>query len=391
MTDGVVIKLDDLTKWHEIGATSHAPRWAVAYKYPPEEKETRLLNIEISIGRTGILTPVAVFEPVSLAGTQVERASLHNADEIERKNIRVGDTIIVRKAAEIIPEVVGVASHADNSRPFIMPERCPICGAEVIRLPDEAAHRCINRTSCPAQLKEALKYFASRNAMDIKGLGDSLASKLIDTGKIHSLLDIYRLEIGDWLSLDKVQEKTASNIMAGIEASKKRPLENILTALGIPDVGKSVAGLLVDRFSSIDAISEASEYEIASIEGVGAVIANSVYEFFKTNQGLVSELKELGINTVKAEPTETATTTHTAIMANNEFFANKTFVFTGTLSSMTRDEASSQAKLRGAKISGSISSKTDFLVAGDKAGSKLQKAEKLGVKILSEEEFLAQL
>ena len=402
VTDGVVIKLDDISRWSEIGSTSHAPRWAVAYKYPPEEKETRLLNIEISIGRTGILTPVAVFEPVSLAGTQVERASLHNADEIERKDIRVGDVIRVRKAAEIIPEVVGVnkSKRPEGAEPFIMPDRCPICGAEVIRLPDEAAHRCINRTSCPAQLKEALKYFASRNAMDIKGLGDSLASKLIDTGKIHSLLDIYRLRFEDFLLLDKVQEKTACNIMAGIEASKKRPLENILTALGIPDVGKSVAGLLVDRFSSIDAIVAASELEIASIEGVGAVIANSVYEFFKTNQGLLGELKELGINTVKAEPTVSTASAATQNgnssdtnnhVTTNPFFANKTFVFTGTLSSMTRDEASSQAKLRGAKVSGSISSKTDFLVAGDKAGSKLQKAEKLGVKILSEEEFLQQL
>ena len=256
VTDGVVIKLDDLTRWDGIGATSHAPRWAVAYKYPPEEKETRLLDIEISIGRTGILTPVAVFEPVQLAGTQVHRASLHNEDEINQKDIRIGDIIRVRKAAEIIPEVVGVnkAARTGYERVFIMPNKCPVCGSDVIRIPGEAAHRCVNRLSCPAQLKESLKYFASRNGMDIKGLGNRLSVKLIESGKVRMLTDIYTLKLEDWLALDKVQEKTAHSIMAEIEASKQRPFENILTALGIPDVGKSVAALLVERFESIDAL-----------------------------------------------------------------------------------------------------------------------------------------
>ena len=399
VTDGVVIKLNDLTRWSEIGSTSHAPRWAVAYKYPPEEKETKLNNIEISIGRTGILTPVAVFEPVNLAGTVVQRASLHNADEIERKDIRIGDVIRVRKAAEIIPEVVSSnkAVRTGTEEAFIMPARCPICGAEVIRLPDEAAHRCVNTTSCPAQLKESLKHFASRDAMDIKGLGDSLAAKLIDADKIKSLLDIYRLRLEDWLSLDKVQKKTASNIMAGIEASKHRPLENILTALSIPDVGKSVAGLLVDHFNSIDAIAEASELEIASIEGVGAVIANSVYEFFRKNQGLMHQIKELGINTMNQSKhlfknqSMNQSNFEEVSEVSNEFFSNKTFVFTGTLMSLTRDEASAKVKSLGAKVSGSVSSKTDYLVIGDKPGSKLQKAERLGIKILIEDDFLQQL
>ena len=380
VTDGVVIKLDDLTVWEQIGSTSHAPRWAVAYKYPPEVKETRLLDIEISIGRTGILTPVAVFEPVQLAGTQVQRASLHNEDEIERQDIRIGDMLRVRKAAEIIPEVIGVNKAVRNGQeqPYSMPRRCPVCGSDVIRLDNEVAHRCVNRLSCPAQLKESLKYFASRNGMDIKGLGDSLAGKLVDAGKVKTLTDIYKLELRDWLSLDKVQDKTARNIMAEIEKSKQRPLENILTAIGIPGVGKSVAALLVESFGSIDALMMASEGEIASIEGVGSVIARSVCQFFKTNQALLSLLKELGFNLSVSE-------------SISPFFAGKTFVFTGTLSSMTREEASNHAKSRGAKIGSSISSKTDYLVAGDKAGSKLQKAEKLGVMILSEQEFLEQL
>ena len=377
-TDGVVIKLDDLAQWDSIGSTSHAPRWAVAYKYPPEVKETRLLDIEISIGRTGILTPVAVFEPVQLAGTVVQRASLHNEDGI--KDIMIGDVILVHKAAEIIPEVVGVdkAARTGQERPFVMPDRCPVCGSEVVRLPGEAAHRCINRASCPAQLIEGLRHFASREGMDIKGLGVSLATKLVETGKVKRLTDIYRLKLEDWLELDKVKEKTAQNIMT--ELSKQRPLENVLTALGIPDVGKSVAALLVEHFGSIDALMSASEADIASIDGVGAVIAKSVCEFFRENRVLVNELKRFNVIASSEKPEEL-----------NDFFASKTFVFTGTLTSMTRDEASAKVKALGGKVSGSVSAKTDYLVAGDKAGSKLQKAEKLGVKVLSEQEFINQL
>ena len=302
--------------------------------------------------------------------------------------------IRVRKAAEIIPEVIGVNKElrTGQEQPFSMPDKCPVCGSAVIRLDNEAAHRCVNRLSCPAQLKESLKYFASRNGMDIKGLGYSLASKLVESGKVKSLTDIYKLELRDWLALDKVQEKTAHNIMAEIEASKQHPFENILTALEIPDVGKSVAGLLVDKFNSIDALMAASEDDIASIEGVGSVIAQSVCQFFKGNTELISRLKELGFNlTVAASPAMSDGSSDDTAEGSNPFFVGKTFVFTGALSSMTRDEASAKAKARGAKIGSSISSKTDYLVAGDKAGSKLQKAEKLGITILSEEEFLTQL
>ena len=373
-TDGVVIKLNDLTRWPEIGSTSHAPRWAVAFKFPPEEKETRVLKIELSVGRTGILTPVAVFEPVLLAGTVVQRASLHNADCA--RGIGVGDIIRVRKAAEIIPEVVGVV-RSEAEQPFVMPEHCPVCGAAVVRVEGEAAHRCTNR-SCPAQVREALKYFASRDGMDIRGLGTSLAEKL----SVSSVTDIYRMSMEDWLKLDKVKEKTAKNIMTQIEKSKSRPLENVITALGIPGVGKSVAGLLVEQFRSIDEIVAASEEEIGEIEGIGPVVARSVREFFRENQKLIDELKELGITTA-AEAGEAAAEV-------NPFFAGKTFVFTGTLSTMTRDEAAARVKAHGGKVGSSISSKTDYLVAGDKAGSKLKKAESLGVKVLTEQEFLSE-
>ena len=373
-TDGVVIKMDDLTCWPEIGSTSHSPRWAVAFKYPPEEAKTRLFDIEISIGRTGILTPVAVFTPVNLAGTVVQRASLHNADEIERKDIRIGDIIIVRKAAEIIPEVVGVAEHR-GGEPFSMPDRCPVCGAAVVRIEGEAAHRCINQLSCPAQLAEALQHFAARDGMDIRGLGASLAGKMIAARLVKSVLDLYKLKPADLLKLDKVQEKTAKNLLAQIEASKQRPLENVITALGIPGVGKSVAGVLVDKFGSLDALATAPEEEIESIDGVGSVIARAVHGFL--SRELVDELKTLGINTAAAQ----------SVVIADSFFAGKTFVFTGTLS-MTRDEAAARVKALGGKVGSSISSKTDYLVAGEKAGSKLQKAEKLGVKILTEEEFM---
>ena len=382
-TDGVVIKLNDLTRWPEIGSTSHAPRWAVAFKFPPEEKETRVLKIELSVGRTGVLTPVAVFEPVLLAGTVVQRASLHNADEIERKDIRIGDVVLVRKAAEIIPEVVGVDKGARTGveQPFVMPDRCPVCGAPVVRVEGEAAHRCTNR-SCQAQVREALKHFASRDGMDIRGLGTSLAEKL----SVKRVTDIYRMRLEDWLKFDKVKEKTAKNLMDQIEKSKQRPLENVINALGIPGVGKSVAGLLVERFGSFDEIMAASEEEIGEIEGIGPVVARSVVEFFRENTRLLDDLKELGIGT--AAGAAAGATAAVAVVADSPFFSGKTFVFTGTLSSMTRDEAAARVKALGGKVSSSISSKTDFLVAGDKAGSKLKKAESLGVKVLTEQEFL---
>ncbi len=382
VTDGVVIKLDDLTQWPEIGATSHAPRWAVAYKYPPEEAKTKVIKIEISVGRTGVLTPVAVLEPVRLGGTQVQRAGLHNADYISKLGIKIGDVVKVRKAAEIIPEVIEVDKSARTGKEeiFTMPEKCPACGSEIIKIPGEVALRCPNRASCPAQLKESLKYFASRDGMNIKGMGGRLSANLVDAGKVKILSDIYKLKYEDWITLDKVREKTANFIMAELEKSKSRPFVNLLTALGIPDVGKNAAGLLAGHFGNVDAIKNAAEEEIASIEGIGPVIAKSVREFFRNeeNINLIENFRAIGL--------QMGSEAKNKITENK--FDGKIFVFTGTLSSMTREEAGEKVKTLGGKVSGSISKKTDFLVAGDKTGSKLIKAETLGVKILSEQEFL---
>ncbi len=387
VTDGAVVKLDDLTLWDELGATAHAPRWAVAYKYPPEEAKTRILSIDISVGRTGALTPVANLEPVYLAGTTVQRAGLHNGDEIQRKDIRVGDVVRVRKAAEIIPEVVAVdfsARTGETPPPFEMPIHCPACGSEVVRLPDEAVLRCPNRASCPAQLKEGLSYFASRVGMDIRGLGDKLADQLIESGKVKTLSDIYDLTLDDWAAMDRMGKKSAQNLVTAIETSKSRPLSALIAALGIRYVGKRVAELLAAYFGDMDKLKESSEEELAGIEGVGPVIASSVEAFFHdtANLELLNRLKERGLNFVSQEAD---------FGIKGEKFKGKTFVFTGELSSMKRSEAESKVKSLGGNASSSVSSKTAYLVAGDRGGSKLKKAEQLGIPIISEEEFLKML
>ena len=389
VTDGVVVKVNDLTRWPEIGATSHAPRWAVAYKYPPEEARTRITDIIISVGRTGVLTPVAILEPVRLAGTQVSRAGLHNADEVARKDIRKGDIVNVRKAAEIIPEVVSVDKEArtGGEEVFAMPERCPACDSEIVRLPHETAYRCPNRASCPAQLAESLKYFASRDGMNIKGIGKSLAKHLTASGKIHKLSDIYTLTLDDFmeaLSKDKVRRKSAENIIAELEASKSRTLANLITALGIPEVGKNTAELITEHFGNIDALMNATEEDLAGIEGVGEVTARSVHEFFRNddNRTMIEDFRAMGFRMGEAK---------IEAVSSDGGLAGKTFVFTGALETMTRDEAGDRVKALGGRVSSAVSKKTDYVVVGDKAGSKLKKAESLGVKILTEEEFLAMM
>lgn len=379
VTDGAVVKLDDLTRWPEIGATSHAPRWAVAYKYPAEEARTRITGIKISVGRTGALTPVAILEPVRLGGTQVQRAGLHNADETARKDIRVGDVVIVRKAAEIIPEIVSVDAGARTGSevPFVMPDKCPACGSDVVRVPGEAVHRCPNRASCPAQLAEGLKYFASRSGMDIKGLGGKLAAKLIESGKVKTLADIYTLTPKDWTELDKIGMKSAENIIAELEASKTKPLVNLITALGILNVGKNAAGLLAEHFGSMDALKRASQEDIAAIEGIGPVIAGSVHEFFRNGENLrlIESFRAMGFSM------------GSEVRREKGQLEGKVFVFTGALQGMTREEASEKVKSLGGRVSGSVSRKTSYVVAGENAGSKLKKAEELGIEILSEEKF----
>ena len=383
ITDGVVVKLDDLSTWPELGATAHAPRWAVAYKYPPEEARTRIADIVVSVGRTGVLTPVALLEPVLVGGTTVQRTSLHNADYIARKDIRVGDVVMVRKAAEIIPEVVNVdiGARTGGEKPYTMPSRCPVCGSEVVKLPSEAAARCPNRASCPAQIRESLVYFASRDGMDIKGIGQVLADKLITAGKVHTLSDIYTITLEDWTSLDKVGSKTAQNLMAEIEASKSRPLVNLVTALGIPQTGKNTAELLVEHFGSLDALMNASKDELASVDGIGPVTSEAVYDFFRnaSNVKVIEDLRAQGFDFEEKTPAPSA----------ENAFAGKVFVFTGTLASMTRNEAGKLVQERGGKVSGSVSKNTSYVVVGEKPGSKLDKAKKLGVTILTEQEFLA--
>ena len=383
VTDGVVVKINDLTKWNIIGATSHAPRWAIAFKYPPEEALTKILDIKISIGRTGVLTPVAILEPVRLAGTLVKRAGLHNFDEIQRKDIRIFDTVRVRKAAEIIPEVISVEknSRSGNEKIFKIPTHCPACNSEIVRLPGEVAFRCPNRASCPAQLKESIKYFASRDGMNIKGIGNRLSLQLVENGRVKILSDIYELKVNDISGFNRMGVKLAQKILDEIQASKNRPLASLIAALGIRYIGKNAAELLAHHFKSIDAIKNADESEIADINGIGAVSAKSVKSFFddEANLELLRRFKALGIKMNDLDKD-----------SDNVFngkLSGKTFVFTGTLLNLTRDDASNKVKSLGANVSNSVSSKTDYVVAGDKPGSKYDKALKLGITILNEQEF----
>ena len=306
---------------------------------------------------------------------------MHNADEIERKDIRIGDYVRVRKAAEIIPEIVDVDidSRTGNEEKFMMPERCPACNSEIVRLPDEAAYRCPNRASCPAQLVEGLRYFASRNGMNIKGIGKKLCERLISSGKVKSLSDIYELELSDLVELEKIAEKSADNILSELELSKTRPFVNLITALGIPDVGKDTASLLVERFGNLDSLINADESDLSSVDGIGPVIAKSVHEFFRNdeNMKMMKKFREMGFSM----GSENVTT-------ENRKLDGRIFVFTGALSSMTRENAGELVKSFGGKTSSSVSKKTSYVVEGENSGSKLEKAEKLGIKIISESEFL---
>lgn len=376
--DGVVIKIDDFALRERMGATAKVPKWAVAYKFPPEEKETTLLDIEVNVGRTGAITPVAVFEPVLLAGTSVSRAVLHNQEFITEKDIRIGDRILVRKAGEIIPEVLRSVSHVVNSVPYKLPEYCPVCGDKAVKFADEAALRCPN-VDCPAQLKRNIIHFASKGAMNIDGLGEAIVTQLLDEKLISGVTDIYRLTAEQLEALERFGKKSAENLIKAIEASKENPLDRVIFALGIRNIGQSGAKLLCDRFGNIDEIMNASEEDIAAIDGFGEVMSENVVSAFhdKHFSDVVAELKALG---VKME--------YEKQYSNDNRFEGKTFVLTGTLSSMTRDEAKEIIVRLGGKAAGSVSKKTSYVVAGEEAGSKLTKAQELGVTILSESEFL---
>jgi DNA ligase (NAD+) len=386
VTDGVVVKLDDMSLWERLGSTSHAPRWAVAFKYPPEAVYTRVLSIDISVGRTGALTPVANLEPVRVSGTMVQRAGLHNEDEVRRKDVRVGDRVKVHKAGEIIPEILEVdkSARSGDQVPFEMPLACPVCGSLAVRLPGEAAVRCPNRNSCPAQLKEGLRHFASRGGMDIRGLGDKLAEQLIEKQTVKSLAGLYSLTINDLAELDRMGEKSAQNLLDAIENSKKRPLSALLAALGIRFVGDKAADILAEHFGSMDALRSAPEEELSLVDGIGPVIASSVEAFFgdAANAALLERLAESGLSALagggKGNPAP----------PRSGVFSGMTVVFTGEMSSLTRDKAERLVKEQGGKTTKSVSAKTSLVVAGEKAGSKLDKAEALGVKVVDEAGFL---
>ncbi len=376
--DGAVIKVNDFSHRTLLGSTAKFPKWAEAYKYPPEEKETELLDIEINVGRTGALTPVGIFSPVLLAGTTVSRATLHNEDFIKEKNIHIGDVVVIRKAGEIIPEVLSVSQCRSLDDPYTFPDICPSCGSKVVREKDESAVRCTN-TDCPAQLLRHLIHFVSRDAMDIDGLGPAVLEQLLNAGLIKSFVDIYNLRAIDVASLDRMGEKSALNLMSAIEKSKDAEIYRLIYALGIRHIGQKAAKLLCEHFMSVDAIFDASVEEISQIDGFGDIMAQSVYDYFSLEQTrtLIDNLKSCG---VLMKPIEKK--------SNDGIFTGKTFVLTGTLPTMTRSQASKIIEDNGGKTSSSVSKKTDFVLAGEDAGSKLTKANALGVTVISEQDLL---
>ena len=374
--DGAVIKVDNFSKRAEMGSTSKFPKWALAFKYPPEEKETTLLDIEINVGRTGVLTPTGVFEPTLLAGTTVSRATLHNQDFIDEKGICIGDRVIIRKAGDIIPEVLSVVSHKEDSVPYRIPDICPSCGGKVTREEGEAALRCCN-PDCPNQLLRNLIHFCSRDAMDIEGLGTAVLETLVKEGLIRNAADIYLLKVEDIAKIERMGEKSGENLVNAVNQSKENDLSKLVFALGIRHIGQKAAKLLSNKFGDIDSIVNATADEIVSIEGFGEIMAKSVVDFFSHRESteLIERLKEYGVNTVSKRE----------VKAN--IFEGKTFVLTGTLPTLTRNEASEIIEQYGGKTSSSVSKKTDYVLAGEDAGSKLKKANDLGVTVITEEDF----
>lgn len=376
--DGVVIKVNDLAQRDIMGATAKMPKWAVAYKYPPEEKETILRDIEVNVGRTGAITPVAVFDSIILAGTAVSRAVLHNQDFIDEKDIRIGDTIVVRKAGEIIPEVLRSVAHADGSAAFRLPAVCPVCGTPSVREEGESVLRCPN-VECPAQLLKNLIHYASKEAMNIDGLGPANMKLLTETGLVKSPADLYTLDKEQLMVLDRFAEKSADNLISAIAASKEAGLDRLIHALGIRNIGRRAAVLLCERFGDMDSLLAAGKDDVAAIDGFGEVMAESVVTALGEPhmRDLIAKLKAAGVDM-----------TYTKQSTGDDRFAGLTFVLTGTLPTMKRDEAKALIESFGGKVSGSVSKKTNYVVAGEDAGSKLTKAQELGIAVLSEAELL---
>ena len=380
--DGAVIKLNSLADREVLGSTAKCPKWAIAYKYPPEKKPAKVLDIVVQVGRTGVLTPKAVLSPVRLAGTTVTNATLHNQDYITQKDIRIGDTVIVQKAGEIIPEVVEVVpgERPETAQPYFLPDTCPVCGAPVTRDPDGAAVRCTG-AECPAQLLRNLTHFASRNAMDIDGLGPAVMNQLIESGLVKTAADLYGLRAEEIAQLDRMGAKSAQNAVEAIAKSRENDLWRLLFALGIRQVGEKAAKVLAARFGSFDALANASEEELTAIDDVGPITARYLREWLESPQSkdLIARLKVAGVNMEsRTKPVDSR-------------FAGQTFVLTGALTRFTRDEAAEMIEQRGGKAAGSVSKKTTCVVAGENAGSKLKKAQELQIPVLTEEEFLALL
>lgn len=380
--DGAVVKVNNLTDRAKLGSTAKNPKWAIAYKYPPEQKPSKVLDIVVQVGRTGVLTPKAVLEPVRLAGTTVTNATLHNQDYITEKDIRVGDTVIVQKAGEIIPEIVEVdlSKRPEGTVPYVLPQTCPVCGAPVSRDEDGAAVRCTG-AECPAQLLRNLVHFASRDAMDIDGLGPAVLQQMVDNGLVHTAADLYDLTVPQIAALDRMGQKSAENAVAAIEHSKQNDLSRLLYAFGIRQIGVKAARVLANRFHSFDALAAATEEELTEIDDIGAITARFLRQWLDSpqSQDLVRRLREAGVN-LESVATQV-----------DDRFAGMTFVLTGSLEHFTRGEAAAMIEERGGKASGSVSKKTTYVVAGEAAGSKLKKANELGIPVLSEEEFLAML
>jgi DNA ligase (NAD+) len=378
-TDGAVVKVDSLAQREALGFTAKSPRWAIAYKYAAERVETKLLDILIQVGRTGVLTPVAALEPVTVSGSRVSRATLHNQEEIERKDIRIGDTILLEKAGEVIPAVVGVRSdlRTGKEKKFRMPPSCPECGSKLVKDPEQVAVRCVN-SLCPKQLKRRIEHFASRGAMDIEGLGEAMVEQLVSHGFVREISDIYDLNAAKLSQLERMGEKSINNLLSAIEQSKTRPLWRLIYALGILHVGVSASRALDDHFHSLDALMKSTSEELQRIPDVGEIVGASIHQFFQEsrNRKMIEHLREAGLRLTSEKPK--------AVAAPG--FKGTRWVLTGTLS-QPRDEIAEIIIARGGKVSGSVSKKTNYVLAGDEAGSKLEKAKQLGVAILDEVAF----
>jgi DNA ligase (NAD+) len=374
--DGIVVKVDRLDLQARLGEIARSPRWALAFKFQPKQETTKIIDIKPQVGRTGALTPVALMEPVRVGGVEVSRATLHNQDEIDKKDVRIGDTVIIQRAGDVIPEVVQVVTsrRTGKEKKFQMPSKCPVCGAEVIK--EEAIHRCIG-LDCPAQLKGRIRHFASKRAMDIDGLGIKLIDQLVDTGLVKDVADIYYISKDQLIELERMADKSAQNIIDAIEKSKEKPLSKFLYALGIRHVGETTAVDLARHFPRLDDFFNLSEEDLMEVEGIGPEVAASVHQFFsdKKNKESIERLKKAGVKVIEGKPREKGK------------LAGKTFVFTGTLKDFGRDEARSLVESMGGKTTSSVSKKVDFVVAGEDPGSKFDKAKELGIKTLTEEEF----